>query len=166
MISAYPKLNSKSIDHEADKELENVKNIVTACRTLKAKVGIGPSQRLPLLMTGDNDFLKKWQEIIRTLTKSSEVIISEEQLSKENGATANVNGFSLMLHIEIDPEQERQKIENEITRISSEIKRDQAKLKNGNFVKKAPEQVVEKVRQLLASNLEQLPVLKGQLKKL
>jgi valyl-tRNA synthetase len=53
-----------------------------------------------------------------------------------------------------------------MTRISSEIERDQAKLKNDNFVKKAPEQVVEKVRQLLASNLEQLLVLEGQLKKL
>jgi valyl-tRNA synthetase len=166
MVSAYPKSNSKSIDNQADEELKIVKNIVTACRTLKAEVGIGPSERLPLLMAGDVDFLTKWQEIIRTLSKSSEVIISEEQVSKGNGPTANIDGFSLMLHIEIDPEQERQKIENEMTRISSEIERDQAKLKNDNFVQKAPEQVVEKVRQLLASNLEQLLVLEGQLKKL
>ena len=166
MISAYPKLNSKSVDDEADKDLENVKNIVTACRTLKAEVGIGPSARLPLLITGNIDFLTKWQEIIRTLSKSSEVIISEEQVSKGSGPTANIDGFSLMLHIEIDPEQERQKIENEMTRISSEIERDQTKLKNDSFVQKAPEQVVEKVKQLLASNLEKLLVLKGQLKKL
>ncbi|MBT4385881.1 MAG: valine--tRNA ligase [Betaproteobacteria bacterium] len=166
MVSAYPKSNSKSIDNQADEELKIVKNIVTACRTLKAEVGIGPSERLPLLMAGDVDFLTKWQEIIRTLSKSSEVIISEEQVSKGNGPKANIDGFSLMLHIEIDLEQERQKIENEMTRISSEIERDQAKLKNDNFVQKAPEQVVEKVRQLLASNLEQLLVLEGQLKKL
>jgi valyl-tRNA synthetase len=71
-----------------------------------------------------------------------------------------------MLHIEIDPEQERKKISLEIQRLCNEIERDQQKLKNDGFVQKAPEKVVQQVRDLMKRNVSQLNKLQRQFEKL
>jgi valyl-tRNA synthetase len=166
MVSPYPKLNAKAIDENADHEIETLKNMVTACRTLKAEMGIGPSERLPLIVAGDAQFLKKWEGVIRTLTKSREVQIIGDQLPERDSPTVNIEGYSLMLHIEIDPEQERKKISDGIERLKNEIKRDQQKLKNDGFVQKAPEKVVQQVREQLERHLVQLDQLERQFEKL
>jgi valyl-tRNA synthetase len=166
MVSPYPKLNAKTIDSNADHEIETLKNMVTACRTLKAEKGVGPSERLPLMIAGDAEFLEKWQAVIRTLTKSREVQIIADQLPERDSPTVNIEGYSLMLHIEIDPEQERKKISLEIQRLGNEIERDQQKLKNDGFVQKAPEKVVQQVRDLMKRNVSQLNKLQRQFEKL
>ena len=107
----------KTIDTKADQEIETLKGMVTACRTLKAEMGIGPSERLPLIIAGNTQFLEKWQAVIRTLTKSRDVQIIGDQLPERDSPTVNFEGYSLMLHIEIDPEQERKKISVEIERL-------------------------------------------------
>jgi valyl-tRNA synthetase len=166
MVSPYPKLNTKTIDTKADQEIGTLKGIVTACRTLKAEMGIGPSERLPLILAGNTQFLEKWGGVIRTLTKSREVQIIGDQLPDRDSPTVNIEGYSLMLHIEIDPEQERKKISGEIERLNNEIKRDQQKLKNDGFVQKAPEKVVQQVRDQVERNASQLEKLQQQFEKL
>lgn len=166
MVSPYPKLNTKTIDTKADQEIGTLKGIVTACRTLKAEMGIGPSERLPLIIAGNTQFLEKWGGVIRTLTKSREVQIIGDQLPDRDSPTVNIEGYSLMLHIEIDPEQERKKISGEIERLNNEIKRDQQKLKNDGFVQKAPEKVVQQVRDQVERNASQLEKLQQQFEKL
>jgi valyl-tRNA synthetase len=71
-----------------------------------------------------------------------------------------------MLQIEIDPEQERKKISREIERLGNEIERDQQKLKNDGFVQKAPEKVVQQVRDQMERNVSQLTKLQQRFEKL
>ena len=166
MVSPYPQLNGKTIDAPADQEIEVLKSMVTACRTLKAEMGIGPSERLPLMIAGNTEFLDKWKAVIQTLTKSREIRLTGEQLPERDSPTANIEGYALMLHIEIDPEQELKKIKNEIERLSNELERDQNKLQNNSFVQKAPEKVVQQVRDQVERHQHKLNQLERQLKKL
>ena len=166
MVSPYPQLNGKTIDAPADREIEVLKSMVTACRTLKAEMGIGPSERLPLMIAGNTEFLDKWKAVIQTLTKSREIRLTGEQLPERDSPTANIEGYALMLHIEIDPEQELKKIKNEIERLSNELERDQNKLQNNSFVQKAPEKVVQQVRDQVERHQHKLNQLERQLKKL
>jgi valyl-tRNA synthetase len=78
----------------------------------------------------------------------------------------NIEGYSLMLQIEIDPEQERKKISREIERLGNEIERDQQKLKNDGFVQKAPKKVVQQVRDQMKRNVSQLSKLQRQVETL
>ena len=164
MVSAYPKAH-KSIDAQADQELETLKNIVTSCRALKAELGIGPSERLPLWIAGDGEFLHKWRAVIQALTKSREVRLTGDQLPEQDSPTANVNGYTLMVHVEIDPEQERKKILGEIERLNGELERDQQKLENDSFVQKAPAKVVQQVRDQVERNQMKLKQFERQLEK-
>ena len=67
--------------------------------------------------------------MIRTLTKSRDVQIIGDQLPERDSPTVNIEGYSLMLHIEIDPEQERKKISGEIERLKTKIETGSAKTK-------------------------------------
>jgi valyl-tRNA synthetase len=70
-----------------------------------------------------------------------------------------------MVHVEIDPEQERKKILGEIERLNGELERDQQKLKNEKFVQKAPPKVVQQVRDQVERNQMKLKQFERQLEK-
>jgi valyl-tRNA synthetase len=165
MVSPYPKPH-KSIDAQADQAIETLKNIVTSSRALKAELGIGPSQRLPLWIAGDEEFLQRWQVVIQVLTKSREVLLTGDHLPDQDSPRVNIDGYALMVHVEIDPVQERLKIQSELERLTGELERDQQKLKNNSFVQKAPAKVVQQVRDQVERNQMKLKQLEQQLDKL
>jgi valyl-tRNA synthetase len=166
MVSPYPKLNLKSIDAGADSEINTIKNMVTACRTLKAEMGIGPSERYPLIIAGDTHFLEKWRPVISTLTKSQELQLVGDQLPDRDSPVVTIEGYALMLHIEIDPQKERDKIKIEIEHIKTELVRDRSKLTNSGFMTKAPKPVVNQARDRVERNEEKLRQLQSQLEKI
>ena len=166
MVSPYPKLNLKSIDAGADSEINTIKNMVTACRTLKAEMGIGPSERHPLIIAGDTHFLEKWRPVISTLTKSQELQLVGDQLPDRDSPVVTIEGYALMLHIEIDPQKERDKIKIEIEHIKTELVRDRSKLTNSGFMTKAPKPVVNQARGRVERNEEKLSQLQSQLEKI
>lgn len=66
----------------------------------------------------------------------------------------------------IDIEQEKQRINKEITELENFIQISNKKLNNENFVNKAAEIVVQREKDLLASNQEKLENLKKNLQNL
>ena len=71
-----------------------------------------------------------------------------------------------MLHKEVDPAAERERLAKERTRLEGEVAKANAKLANTSFVERAPAQVVEQERQRLAAFEATLAKVKEQLDKL
>src|SRR5262249_2722829 len=77
-----------------------------------------------------------------------------------------VGDTSVMLHIEVDPVAERERIEKDVARIEADIAKAKAMLGNDKFVARAPAHVVDEHRTRLASFVAQLEQLRAQLSRL
>jgi valyl-tRNA synthetase len=69
-----------------------------------------------------------------------------------------------MLHVEVDPAEERARIAKEIARVEGEIAKANTQLANPSFVERAPAKVVEQMRARLAGFESTLAKLKQQLR--
>ncbi|MDH5535207.1 MAG: class I tRNA ligase family protein, partial [Betaproteobacteria bacterium] len=165
MLQLYPKADDARIDQAAEHEIESLKQITTACRTLRAEMNIPPSQKVPLLAQGDRARLVSFAPYLTALARLSEVVI-EEELPTADAPVSIVDEVRLMLKVEIDVAAERARLAKEIARLEGEIARAQGKLINPNFVERAPPLVVAEERQRLARFTEILDQVSGQLDKL
>jgi valyl-tRNA synthetase len=71
-----------------------------------------------------------------------------------------------MLHVEVDPKAERERLGKEFARLEGEIAKTKANLANPAFVERAPAKVVEEHRARLSGLESTLAKVKQQLEKL
>ena len=166
MLAPYPEAQPSKIDENSEAAVVQFKEIVTACRTLRAEMNLSPAQRVPLLVTGDKEFIEQWQAPLKTLAKLSEVEFVDGDLPPADAPVAVVGNFKLMLKIEIDVAAERERLGKEIARLEGEIAKAEGKLSNKKFVERAPEKIVSQEKERLAGFTSTLEKIKGQLSRL
>ena len=165
MLQPYPQSQVELIDETAELQIHALKELVTACRTLRSEMSISPSEKLPLLVQGDADRLNAFIPYLAALARLSEVSVVES-LPAADAPVAIAGDFKLMLKIEIDVGLERKRLDKEAARLEGEIAKAQAKLANQTFVERAPSAVVAQEKQRLERFSDTLKQVRSQLAKL
>ena len=165
MLQAYPQAQPERIDEAAELEIQTLKELVTACRTLRSEMNTAPSQKVPLLVQGEAARLNAFLPYLASLARLSEVAVVET-LPAADAPVALAGDFKLMLKIEINVDAERERLGKEAARLRGEIEKAHAKLTNRKFVERAPAAVVEQEKQRLERYSAALRQLRAQLTKL
>jgi len=170
MIAGWPE-SRETEGWEADKiaDFELLQEIVRSIRNLRAEKSVAPSKRIAGTFAGGGktSLVSEQAKVIAALAglDESQVEITEVLKKKPEGAAALVVGpieIFLPLAGMVDLEQERARLEKELSEAESQIARLE-KLLAGDFTKKAPDAVIAKEREKLTVYMETAEKIKAQL---
>jgi valyl-tRNA synthetase len=149
MLAPFPEADANKVDAGAAAEMERLKSLINACRNLRGEMNIAPSNKVPLYIEGDAERVGVYAPYMQLLARLAQVE-AKSPLPESDAPVAIVGDWRLMLHIEVDPEAEKARLDKEIARLEGEIRKAEGKLGNPSFVDKAPAAVVEQERKRLA----------------
>jgi valyl-tRNA synthetase len=153
-LAPYPRAEEAKRDPAAEAEIAALKARINATRALRGEMNLSPAQRVPLWVVpgsaAERASITATSTYMLPLSKLTEVMIVDE-LPATDAPVEIVGDTRLMLHIEVDPAAERERIAKEIARLEGEIAKAGAKLANEGFVARAPAAVVEQERARLAA---------------
>jgi valyl-tRNA synthetase len=156
---------------EAEAEIGWLIDLVSAIRSVRVEMNVALGALVPLVLAGASaqtrERVGRWGEAIKRLARLSEISFADH--APEGSIQIVVRGEYAALPLKgiIDLAAERSRLEKELARIGSDIARVDAKLGNADFLKRAPEDVVEGEREKraeaeqrrakIADALERLP---------
>src|SRR5680860_368847 len=136
-------------------------------RRIRAEVDIAPGKPLPVLLQEwspeDKARVERNQMTINALARL-ESLIWLDRAEPPESATALVGQMKILIPLAglIDKHAELARLEKEIGKLRATLERGEAKLRNANFVERAPAQVVDKERARIAELRTSLAQLEAQ----
>jgi valyl-tRNA synthetase len=149
-LAAWPVADQGRVDDAAEEELAALQKVVTEVRRFRSDQGLRPSQRVNAALTGlGNVGIDTHEPLIRSLVR-----LDAPGADFATTATLTVTGgitVDLDTRGTIDVAAERARLEKDRTAAEKEAAQTRAKLGNDAFVGKAPEAVVAKIKDRLAT---------------
>ena len=168
MLAPWPTDSAEQIDEESESEIEWLKTIIIAIRTIRAEANIPPSTELNVLVSHaseqDKARLKRNTAYLAKLAKVSQLtaLSPDEEPPPSLMALCGELEIRVPMAGVIDIDQELLRLDKEITKYESELARLEGKLNNQAFVERAPAEVVVAERQKQEHAASSIATLKRQ----
>ena len=170
MTQPYPQSDSDQIDEAAEREMQRVIDIVPAIRKLRGENNISPAITLPVAIAPASPQSPPLTDdaliYIKTLAKTEP--LQPATSGQPDGAMILAGEMQITVSVEglTDVEGETQRINKELQTLEKLIARSSQKMSNQDFIKKAPEAVVQKEQARLEELQGKRSKLEAQLEKL
>ena len=156
MLAQWPEADHEQINGEAEAEMEWLKSIIVAVRTIRSESNIPPGDELALILgntvADDSARVTRHTQALAKLAKVASISIAkagEEQAPTLSALAGTIEVMVPMAGV-IDVDKELARLDKELDRLTAERGRLAGKLRNDNFVARAPADVVDKERIKLA----------------
>jgi valyl-tRNA synthetase len=166
MVSHMPA--PESYDKKLRRHFEEVKEVISAIRSIRNEKNIAPKESLQLMVKAvkGSKYREYLEPVIVKLANLSGVhMVTEEPENAVSFIVKNVEYFVPVGGM-VDAAEELLKLEEELSYTRGFLRSVEKKLGNERFVQNAPSQVVEKERQKLADAEGKISALETQIKKL
>ncbi|MGB9367280.1 MAG: valine--tRNA ligase [Xanthobacteraceae bacterium] len=130
---------------EAEAEIGWVVDLVSAIRSVRAEMNISATTPLELINASKatKERAARWTEHIMRLARVSEIFYMDQPASGSVQLLVRGEVAALPLKGIINVAAEQARLQKEIAKVDADIKRVDAKLGNPEFVRKAPEEIIE-----------------------
>ena len=154
-LTDWPKLSTDFDDARsfsdagAEAEVGWLIELITAIRSLRAEMKITAEIPLVLVRAGEytREHAQNWAEFIKQLARVSQISFSDTVPQGSVQLVVRGELAALPLQGVIDLAAERGRLEKEMAKVASDMARIDAKLGNADFLRRAPEEVVEGERE-------------------
>lgn len=160
VVADYPVVHPELNDEAAAKGMDVLMELIRSVRTIRSEVNTPLSKKIELLIkTNDasiETFLKENETYIERFCNPENLVISSQIEAPESAMSAVITGAEIYLPLAglINIDEEIIRLEKEMAKWESEVKRVQGKLSNERFVSSAPEAVVQVEREKEKDYLE------------
>lgn len=150
----WPEFPATWLDDEAEATMKFLQDVISEVRTIRAENRVPVKDKVNLWLAGgehSRSVAEPYQAAIKLLAgveniEYVEVLPQDKKLLKGLAGTTEIG---LLVTRDIDLEQEKERLEKELSKIQEDIERLEVRLNNPDFVAKAPGAVVEEHRKRL-----------------
>jgi valyl-tRNA synthetase len=172
-IAQYPKAEKKALDPDAERVMESMIEIIRSIRNVRAEHKVASNKWIRAQIYADKlvPTLSPYSPVIENLARAKPVTFHDRRKEHPRGENTLVSVLkdaevAIPLESMVDLAAERRRLEADIARGETDIARLTARLKDEDFLSKAPAAVVAREKSKLASRKARLKRLREQLKKL
>jgi valyl-tRNA synthetase len=146
--SSWPEENKELISKKNEDEMQFIMMIISSVRNMKSELSISPKKEVELICRGNDKKTKvitdnkKYLESLIKVTKINTGI----KVDKPNqSATAVIQDVEIFLPLAglIDINKEISRLQTKISDLEGRMKSVRGKLDNANFIKRAPQDIVQ-----------------------
>ncbi len=152
MVADFPRPDGRLDDAEAEREMQPVISAIEGVRNIRGESNLPPQARLEAVVQTSSEQLRRtlerWKGYLMPLAGLKAVHIGQPG-SRPKQAAAYVGGqmeIFVPLAGLIDFDEERARLEKEISRVEADLAATRKRLDNPDFVQRAPAEVVEQHR--------------------
>ncbi len=153
-LVSYPEAREECVRPDKAFEMEFIKDVIIAIRTIKAELGISPVKKVEVILHPQNSeqeaLLRDNSAWIYNLAKLEKLEFGAE--APEASATQVVNGCLVAVPIAgaVNLEDEMQRLDKELARLEKDLVATNKKLHNDSFTDRAPAEVVNREKEKAA----------------
>jgi valyl-tRNA synthetase len=168
-LAEWPELDGCE-NLEAEAEIGFIVELISEIRSVRAEMNVPAAAQIPLILVNASleakAHVEDWDETIRRLVRLSEISFAPEAPEKSVQMIVRTTVAALPLQGIIDFEAEKTRLAKEIAKLKGDADKIEAKLRNAEFVARAPEEVVEENRERREDALSRMEKLAAALAKL
>jgi len=168
MLTKFPPGDEAAIDENAESEMSAVIDVIKKVRNIRAEMNISTAIKFDVHIAADTAMQRVFEankaQILK-LAKAGNLVICAELDVPKASAKAVTNDARLAVPLEglIDFDKERERLNNQIAKLTDEKTRLDAQLANANFVDRAPAEKVTELRMRSAELEKQVETLNSNL---
>ncbi|TEU05064.1 MAG: valine--tRNA ligase [Candidatus Aminicenantes bacterium] len=150
VTASFPQEDKGFKDKNAEKEMKFLQDAIIGIRTIRAENRIPPKQDIELWVKVEKDEEKRIilenQIYIRTLASIRKIEILDRFPDEKKLLKGVAGSWEIAIPIEegvFDLQQEKQRLEKGLSKVTQDIERIEKRLQNADFLKRAPKDVVQ-----------------------
>jgi valyl-tRNA synthetase len=168
-LAEWPELEGCE-NPEAEAEIGFIVELISEIRSVRAEMNVPAAAQIPLILVNASSEAKShaegWDETIKRLARLSVISFAPEAPEQSVQMIVRNTVAALPLQGIIDFEAEKTRLAKEIAKLKADADKIEAKLRNADFVARAPEDVVDENRERREDALSRMEKLAAALVKL
>ena len=169
MTAEWPKFEEKYAFQKEEQEIEKLKDVIIGIRNIRNNMNVHPSRKSKLIVVTENykNLINESESILNKLGFAESIELKNNKDGIPSNAVSVVtDGIEVFMPFEdlVDLEAEKERLQNEKTKLESEVARAPKMLSNPGFVNKAPEAKINEEKAKLTKYQEMLDSVNERLK--
>lgn len=159
VVTSFPQARKDLKDEEADREMKFLQEAIVGIRTIRAENRIPPKKKVDLYVKvkderkvgkkTEAEIIRHNKEYIQALANIRQVEILDHFPQQKKFLKGIAGSWEIAIPIEegvFNLNQEKQRLEKELSKIMLEIEKIESRLKNTNFLNRAPKDVIKETK--------------------